>query len=64
MAKKAVKPTHYLAQVGCESDKAGRFEPGDRVPTDVFPVEVVEMWLDQGVLAAVLEEGSDGHGKD
>ena len=56
MVKKA-KVAHYMALVGCESDEAGRFEPGDSVPLGAFPADVVAVFLEQGVLAEVMEDG-------
>ena len=69
MTKKKTKPNSYMALVGCEN-ATRRFEIGDQVPSQAFPDEVIEHWLEKGVLAEIvgdeveLEEDVDDAGQD
>lgn len=59
MAKVKAKLVHYMALVGCESDGAGRFEPGDSVPLGAFTKDETAEFLEQGVLAEVMVDASN-----
>ena len=42
----------YTVLIACRSDATGiRFKPGDTVRDGDFPAEVIEHWLEIGVLA-------------
>ena len=52
--RKTNKSNSYLALVGCENENQ-RFEIGDQVPSQAFPDEVIEHWLEKGVLAEIVD---------
>ena len=51
MPKDKDKKVQYVAQVAVSSDKTNRrFTPGDVVTIVDFPAQVIENWLELGVL--------------
>lgn len=49
MAKQMI--VSYMVLVGCENAAGKRFEPGSTCTSKDFPVEVIDAWVEQGILA-------------